>query len=354
MRTKLLYFFIFFAGLVACSKRDNRVPNLQLTNDTILPYTSVLNQGRTQSCWAYAMVSFIESDWLTDHQDTVRVSAMYNVRNKYMRQFEQFYETDGEEEIRGGGLGHSLIQVWKEKGAIPSVCYPGIQSGEKYPDHRELMKELKKLARKAVRENEYSYYAQKAEELLDKVIGEVPDTFVYQEVTYTPQSFADTICPHIDDYVEVTSFTHHPFYSWFVLDVPDNWERALYYNLPIDELEACVRKSIFEGRTVVWDGDTSEDTFYPNEGLAVYTQSSDWQLARQKAYESLETTDDHMMHIVGMAHDEQGKTYYLMKNSWGKRGPYQGLLYVSEDYFRSKTVSIILRKEFVQFGKHGL
>ena len=349
MNRNFLFIIILLVHFCGCSSKDGRTFTLQLINDTILPYTPVMNQGRTQTCWAYAMTSLIESDWLTDNnKDTVQLSVMYTVRNKYMKQFEHYYRISGKEEIRGGGLGHSLLDVWKEKGTVPLVCYAGKKSDTNYHDHRDLLKKIRRLARKAVKENNYSYYFQKAEELLDEVLGEVPDTFDYQGIVYTPQSFAAAICPNVDDYMEVTSFTHHPFHSWFALEVPDNWEHAAFYNLPISELEASVRKSIYDGRTVVWDGDISEKSFYPKEGVAVFEQLTDWQLERQKAYENLETTDDHMMHIVGMAHDEQGKVYYLMKNSWGKRGPYHGLLYMSEDYFRAKTISVILRKEFIQ------
>jgi len=144
--------------------------------------------------------------------------------------------------------------------------------------------------------------------------------------------------------VQLTSFTHHPFYTPFILEVPDNWEHQCYFNLPLDELEQVVRRALSAGKTVAWHGDVSEDTFSPRQGMALWTQHPVTQEMRQHEFERFLTTDDHMMHLIGTAHDEAGRFYYLLKNSYGRYGAYAGLLYMSEDYFRAKTVSVLLRK----------
>ena len=330
--------------LSACSAdKKNAELNLTFTNEILLPHTPARNQGRTQTCWAYTMASMFESDYLMRTGDTVRLSVMYAVRQKYMKQFEQYYYSKGHNQIRGGSLGHSFLWVLKEKGAMPDEAYKGYLPGAKYHDHRALLKKLKNMAEEAVDKKDLQTYQAKAESLLDECMGAVPEHFTFRGIEYTPRSFADSIGLKADDYVELTSFTHHPYHRSFILEVPDNWEHASFYNVSIDSLEACVQDALHQGQTVAWDGDISEEGFSHQLGVAVHTQSSVTQTMRQQAFEAFKTTDDHMMHIVGLAHDEYGRRYYILKNSWGRRNPYQGLVYMSQDYFRVKTVSICIK-----------
>lgn len=331
-----------FLCLVGCSSDKETFTELNFTNEILLPHTSVRNQGRTQTCWAYTMASMLESDLLTQRTDTIRLSVMYAVRQKYMRQFEAYYYSKGREEIRGGSLGHTFLNVLEQEGAVPLEVYKGYKQGVKYHDHQSLLKELRNLAEKAVDQKNLFIYKQKAEELLDTYMGKVPERFIYRCQEYTPSSFADSLGLHPDYYIELTSFSHHPFYSWNILEVPDNWEHALYYNVPIDSMETYVNRTLRKGRTVAWDGDISEKEFMPRAGVALYPDSLVTQETRQQEFEQFKTTDDHMMHIIGIAHDESGKFYYILKNSWGKIGPYKGLLYMSREYFRAKTVSIVV------------
>lgn len=338
----IVYILGFLLCLTACSssKEENFVFNF--TNEILLPYTPVRNQGRTQTCWAYTMASMLESNRLSEGGDTVRLSVMYAVRQKYMKQFELYYYSKGTEEIRGGGLGHSFLWVLKDQGAMPDEAYVGYQPGAKYHDHRDLLKQLRSLAEKAVDTKDLHTYRKKAEALLDQCMGVVPERFLYNGIEYTPQSFADSLDFHAEDYVELTSFIHHPFGESFVLEVPDNWEHAPFYNVPIDSMEAYVQRAIRNGQTVAWDGDISEKSFLARSGVAIYSDSLVTQQERQEGFEKFETTDDHMMHIVGTAYDKEGKFYYILKNSWGRVGPYEGLIYMSQDYFRAKTISVVL------------
>lgn len=342
MRKGFLFLGVLVLGLSACSTKTETPVSIDFEHDVLLPYTSVRNQGRTQTCWAYTMASMLESDLLTVRPDTVRLSVMYAVRQKYMRQFEAYYYSKGREEIRGGSLGHTFLNGLKVEGVVPQEVYKGVQETGKHPDHRSLLKELRESAEKAVKQKNLPVYKQKAEELLDTYMGKVPERFIYQGQEYTPLSFADSLDLEPDRYMELTSFSHHPFYSWNVLEVPDNWEHALYYNVPIDSMETYVNRTLRNGRTVAWDGDISEEGFMPRSGVALYPDSLVTQETRQQEFEQFETTDDHMMHIIGMAHDESGNSYYILKNSWGKIGPYKGLLYMSREYFRAKTVSVVV------------
>lgn len=342
MKVLKIYVFASVFFLPACSTEKSTDLNFTFTNETLLPHTPARNQGRTQTCWAYTMASMLESDYLSRSDDTIRLSVMYAVRQKYMKQFDQYYYSKGHDEIRGGGLGHSFLWVLREKGAMPDEAYKGYLPGVKYHDHRVLLKALRALAEEAVDERNLHTYRNKAEALLDECMGPVPERFVFEGKEYTPRSFADSFGFVSDDYVELTSFTHHPFGRPFILEVPDNWEHASFHNIPIDSLETCVRSALCSGHTVAWDGDTSEKGFLARSGVAIYADTLVSQQERQEGFELFETTDDHMMHIVGTAYDKEGKLYYVLKNSWGRIGPYEGLIYMSQEYFRAKTISVVL------------
>lgn len=283
----------------------------------------------------------------TRSEDTLRLSPMYVVRQKYLDQFEAYYYSQGGEKIRGGSLGHTFLRVWREDGLMPLEAYRGVGQGIKRYDHGRLLKELKHLANKAVDSRDLPRYRTEVVALLDREMGAVPQTFLYKGKEYTPRSFADSLKLDPEDYVELTSFTHHPFHTSFILEVPDNWEHAPYYNLPLNELEEVVRQALANGYTVAWDGDVSEDGCDPWLGVAVWPRHPVTQADRQQDFEQYTTTDDHMMHIVGTARDEDGRFYYLLKNSYGRYGRHAGMLYMSADYFRAKTISVMLHRDAI-------
>ena len=308
-------------SLMACApKGQNAVEAHTFSVDTVYAHTRPLSQGRTSTCWAFASASLMESEWMNVRsEDTLRLSPMYVVRQKYLDQFEAYYYSQGGEEIRGGSLGHTFLRVWR-----------------------------KRLANEAVDSRDLPHYRAEVVALLDREMGAVPQTFLYKGKEYTPRSFADSLGLDPENYVELTSFTHHPFHTSFVLEVPDNWEHAPYYNLPLDELEEVVRQALANGFTVAWDGDVSEETYSAKAGLAEWPQHPVSQEMRQQGFEQYVTTDDHMMHIVGTARDEKGGFYYVLKNSYGRYGAYEGMLYMSEDYFRAKTLSVMLNRKAFQ------
>lgn len=324
------------------------------TLDVLCSHTTPLNQGRTSACWAFASASLVETEWLEKEGDTLRISPMYMLYQKYLDQFDAYCDSRGKAEITDGSLGHTFLRIWREDGLMPLEVYEGVGKGKQEYNHDYLMQELRCLARKAVRSHRWKYYRKKVIALLNREIGPVPRTFRFRGQKYTPHSFADSLGIKAGDYVELTSFTHAPFYSDFVLDVPDNWEHCPYYNLPLDELEAMVRRALTLGYTVVWDGDVTEEGYDTEEGVAEWKQTPLTPEERQKQFERHDTTDDHMMHIIGMAHDERGKIYFVMKNSYGITGAHHGWMYMSEEYFRAKTVAVMLNRKCLELIRHRL
>lgn len=354
MKTIPAIIFVCSLLLIGCSTENKETTvNISFKNEMYVPYTPVRNQGSTQSCWAYTMSSLVESERLISHKDTVSLSVMYILRHKYLEHFYSHYYSKGKDIVRGGSLGHTYLSLYDKMGAIPDSIYRGIKGGVKRHDHKKLVKNLKLLANKAVKEKDLQKYVLKAENLLDETLGKIPATFIYKGQTYTPVSFADTLGFNPHNYIELTSFTHHPFYEWFVMEVPDNWEHEKFYNIPVVELEKITRDVLENGRSVAWDGDISEKGFNPREGVATFPASDVSQEMRQMEFDTFATTDDHMMHIIGTADGSDGKFYYILKNSWGKVGPYKGLLYMSEDYFRAKTISVVVPKEHINLQGNG-
>lgn len=320
------------------------------TIDVICAHTAPLNQGKTSACWAFASASLLETEWLNEKKgDTLRLSPMYVLRQKYLAQFDACCRSHGKSAITDGSLGHTFLQVWSTKGLMPLEAYDGLGKGEEDYDHTYLLQELRRLAQKAVKSGHPGRYRRKAVALLNQEMGPVARTFFYRGQKYTPYSFADSLNLSATDYVELTSFVRYPFYSSFVLDVPDNWERASYYNLPLDTLVEVVCRALYHGYTAVWDGDVSEEGYDAEEGVAEWLAAPLTPEERQKCFDCHETTDDHMMHIIGIAHDEKGKLYFVMKNSYGDTGSQKGLLYMSQAYFKAKTIAIMLNRKCLDF-----
>lgn len=214
---KLLPLLCLSLALSACSRTEKRLEAHVFVPDAVCAHTPALNQGRTSTCWTYASASLLESDWLAGHPgDTVRLSPMYMVRQKYLNQLDAYYYSCGREEIRNGGLGHSFLRVLEEDGVLPLEAYRGRRQGSKRHDHGALLKQLKKLAEEAVKHCDLPGYRKRAVALLDEQMGAVPDSFLYRGRSYTARSFADSLRFKAEDYVQLTSFTHHPFIPLYI------------------------------------------------------------------------------------------------------------------------------------------
>lgn len=325
----------------------------------------VEDQCATGTCWSFATISFLEAEVMRNGNKHVDLSEMFNVRMTYPMKAESYLRYQGKQQFGPGGLSHDVISVVKNFGLMPEAAYVGIGYNKERHDHGTLDAILegtvKTILDKKLNENNTDWsYAVNG--ILDAYLGKVPDTFNYEGKSYTPIQFRDAMKINADDYISLTSFSHHPFYSQFVLEVPDNWAKGSYYNLPIDELQQVVDNAINNEYTIAWDADVSEKGFSFTNGMAivpdekvtkeemfkkVITEKVIDQKNRQQAFDSFETTDDHLMHITGMAKDQNGNVYYITKNSWGANNPYKGYQYVSSSYMRYKTVGIVVHKNAI-------
>ncbi len=314
-----------------------------------LKATSVKNQARTSTCWCFATTSFIESELMRMGKGEYDLSEMYIVRQNYIDKLEDNFLKEGKGNINEGGLSHDWMRVFIESGIVPDKVYDGLNYGSPTHNHAELQRFIHAIAAVPLqRKNESPEYHKIVDAVLDTYLGKIPESFIYEGTDYTPLTFARSLGINPADYVEITSFTHFPFYSQGVLDVPDNWVKEKFYNVPIDQLIEIMDYSLNNGYTVNWDGDTSEKGFSHANGVAVVPDDYVSQEMRQVGFENFSTTDDHLMHITGISKDQNGMKYYITKNSWGtNRNEYGGYLNMSENYVRAKTLFIMVNKNAI-------
>jgi len=327
-----------------------------------LKATSVKNQAMTGTCWCFATTSLVESEEIRKENKEIDLSEMFTVRNMYIEKAKNYILRNGRAQFGEGGLGHDEIRAVASYGAVPLNVYTGLLNGATNYDHQILFSALQKyldsvLRKKPISDNWLEGYTK----ILDENFGAPPKEFSYNGKTYTPVSFAKEVLNfNADDYVSLTSFTHEPYYKSFVLQVPDNYANGSFYNLPLNELIEAVKYAIDKGYTVAWDTDVSNKGFLQGMGLALnldnstsYTrdqinpdikESNSDATVRQQLYENLTTQDDHLMHITGVEKSKSGKTFFMVKNSWGIVGPFDGYINVSEAYFAINTLSIVVPK----------
>ncbi|MDL2213165.1 hypothetical protein LJC29_04275 [Bacteroides sp. OttesenSCG-928-N06] len=339
--------FLSFICLSGCNQQKKSVafPDYTFTVDTIYPATPARSQGRSSNCWAYAVTSLFETEAMMAG-DTVYLSPEYIVRYKYLMQFDRYCQTRGEEQICTGGLGHNAVNAFRRYGIVPLEEYDSYRQAR--PDYRHLIKSIRRLARKAVKnEPDKKYFQHELVSLLNARMGMAPRSFSFRNKTFTPHTFAAQLPAHNNEYIELTSFSNHPYHTYCELNVPDNWEHQPFYNLPLNQWIDTMVNALRQGYTFAWHGDVSEPGFSVWKGVAFCTPETivneDTRLA---AFLSGETSDDHMMHIVGLAHNQHGERFFIAKNSYGEIGPFKGYVYLSEEYVRMKTLSILINKEF--------
>ena len=328
-----------------------------------LKCTDIKNQQKTGTCWSFATASFLESELARMGGELVDLSEMYVVRGIYNDKAMNYMLRQGKANFSQGSLSHDLMRMIKKVGIMPQSAYDGKINEADPHDHGEMEVGLKGFldgvrSRKRLSSNWKSAF----NGILDAYMGALPETFQVDGQTYTPQEYAASFGIDTDEYVSITSFTHHPFDEKFILEIPDNYSNGSYYNVPIHELVNAIDVALSKGYSVAWDGDVSEEGFSSREGLAILpleggdhifnepvAEVSATQAYRQALFENYATTDDHLMHIVGSAKDQNGTKYYIIKNSWGKRGPYSGYLYMSETYVKMKTIAIMLHESALTF-----
>ncbi|MCH5311060.1 MAG: cysteine protease [Prevotella sp.] len=331
---------LLLPSVLSCS--DKVAFDGQFTIDHLNKYTPVKDQGRNQICWIYATLSAIETTHLS-LGDSVHLSPYFPLRNYLWEQARQYWSDKDEASFTSRSTALTAIRLLQQYGAMP---YDSYHRGEKV-NINVLTDKTSLLAKHSQPlSKDFDAYSRKISDGIDDALG-YPSHHVFMfGMEYTPHEFARSVCAP-DEYVGYTSFLHHPFYESFALEVPDNIDGSEYYNIPIDELTDMVCNAVIQGYGVCWEGDISEPGFSFGQGFAVVTdeaEPSNVQEQRQKEFNKHKTTDDHCMAIVGLAHDDSGKQYLIMKNSWGKDNPYDGLMYMSIDYFKLKTIAVVMPK----------
>ena len=380
MKTKVLALTLALSGVAALYAQES---GYQFTDVVTQKVTSVKNQASTGTCWCFATGSFMEAELIRMGKGEHDLSEMFIVRQKYLNQLEDNYLRAGKGNVSQGSLAHTWKNAFEQVGIVPEEVYGGINYDSERHNHSELAKYVAALATTSVGLKKRSpEYNKLVDNLFDTYLGKLPATFTYQGKEYTPLTFAKSLGLNMEDYIELTSFTHKPYYVKFSPEVPDNWENQLMYNVPLDEMMEATDNALTNGFTVCWDGDVSEKGFSFKNGVAINPEVSkvdDYATTdrarfekmdekerleevykftqpypevvvtpqvRQEGYEAFVTTDDHLMHLTGITKDQNGTKYYITKNSWGtERNKFGGYLNMSESYVRAKTVYVMMHKD---------
>ena len=368
-------------------KKQKEAPEgYQFTIEKSIPATPVKDQHRSGTCWSFAATSFIESELLRRGKGEYDLSEMYFVRKAFELKAEKYVRLHGKINFGSGGLAMDVMHIWNEYGMVPDVAYDGLTTGDSLPVHGEMDAVLKGYLDQVITNRNRTLtpvWKEGFNGILDAYLGADPVEFGYQGKTYTPKSFGGGLGLDPDDYVAIGSYTHHPFYEDFILEIPDNWIWGTIENIPLNELMDLLDNALENGYTVCWDADVGEKGYDWKRGVALLPsmeiedlsglERARWdelseqeqqdlfydfstpkkekvitQENRQEAFDNYQTTDDHLMHITGTATDQQGNKYYQVKNSWGTGNHiYKGYHFISEAYMQAKTIFFMVHKDAV-------
>ncbi len=358
----------------------------RFTDTKIIPTTAVKDQSRSGTCWCFSTLSFLESEILRAGGPALHLSEMWIVRHSFMDKAEKYVRMHGTINFAEGGASHDVTAGIKAHGIVPFEVYPGLNYGTEKPDFHELSVVLKAYLDAVVKTGDKSGKALSTawkrgfDAILDEYFGPLPETFTYEGKEYTPETFAAQLPIDLDNYIDISSFTHHPFYTQFIIEVPDNWMWGTVYNVPLDEMMQIIDHALEQGYTVSWGTDVSEKGFSRTKAIGIVpeadtesmsgTEAERWgkltdkekeaalykfdkpgkertitQQMRQTAFDNYETTDDHGMLIMGTATDQAGNRYYKVQNSWNVLPPYDGFWYFSCPFVAYKTTSIMVNKQ---------
>lgn len=376
--------FLIFALTASAEKKktkEKEKDGYHFTDLKRLPTTSVKSQDRAGTCWSWSTISFLESEMMRLGKDSVSLSPLFVVWNTYNGKADKYVRMHGKVNFGQGGASADVTWAIKNYGIVPLSVYSGLNYGEDVHVHGELDDVLKGYVDAIVKNSNKKLstaWKRGYDAVLDAYLGAKPEKFTWKGKEYTPQTFTKEVTGlNMDDYISLTSFTHHPFYEQFALEVPDNWIGEMSYNIPLDEMMDVLDKAIDKGYSFAWGSDVSEKGF-ARKGLAVVPEIDTKEMSdaeiekwvkmpqkdkdaellkrpgkekeitqelRQQEFDNYLTTDDHGMHIIGKAVDQLGHKYFIVKNSWGKYGDYEGYLYASYPFVAYKTTSVMIHKD---------
>jgi bleomycin hydrolase len=355
--------------LVTTMAANSQETGYTFTMKKELACTPVKNQNASSTCWCFSGISMFESELLRMGKKPFDLSEMYIVRHTYEKKAVMYTRMHGSSTFAGGGEYGDLLSGCREVGLVPDAAYPGLNYGEVKHNHNEMDGALKGFMDAVIKSPKLTtaWFAG-LNGILDAYLGKIPESFEYEGKTYTPASFMKEIGINPDDYVLLSSFNHHPYYKQFVIEIPDNWAAGSVYNLPLDDFMQVIDNSVSTGYTVAWASDMSDKGFSMKNGVAIIPEKN-WsdmnedelakiftgphpekvitQELRQKEFDNFTTTDDHGMHIVGLATDQAGNSFYKVKNSWGIVGKYDGFIFVSKPFVMLRTTNIMVNKNAI-------
>jgi len=393
MKKITLHFFLIVftlsltTDIILAQEEETKEPSsykftIKIENDE----SPVKNQYKSGTCWSFSSLAFIESELLRMGKEEYDLSEMYIVRQTYSEKAQKYVRFHGEFNFSGGGAFHDVLHVIKEYGIVPEEVYDGKVIGEQNHIHGELDAVTRGYIDAVIKNKNKKLtpvWYQGFEGILDAYLGDCPESFTYDGKEYTPRSFADELEINTEDYIEIGSYTHHPYYEKFILEIPDNWMLDKVYNVPLDEMMEIIDYALENGFTIGWGSDVSEKGFSWKDGVAIVpdeeltdlsgSEKEKWekltkdekkkalysfdgpvkekiitQEMRQQEFDNYSTTDDHGMQITGIAEDQDGNKFYKVKNSWGTTDHiYDGYFYASDAFVRLKTIDIMVHKDAI-------
>jgi bleomycin hydrolase len=348
---KLLILLTSVISLQAVAQPVNTSKN-EITLTKLNKSTGMKDQFMSSTCWSFASNSFLESELIKAGTGDFDLSEMFFARYSYINKIKQHLATKGKSYFTPGGQFHDVLKVIREHGIIPEEAYSGKARKETHHDHGELDTLMKYKMQELLSQGKSFLSVSDLEsinKILDNYLGPVPQTFVYNNKSYTAKSFAtDLLKFNPDDYVEITSYTHHPFYASFILEDKYNWSYDKYFNVPLSDFTRITDAALENGYTICWDGDVTETGFRFDKSSATLAEPvANFVMERQSTYEDKSSGLDHMMHIVGSGKDKKNRKWYFLKNSWGDNNNTGGYMWMEEAYFKIKTMAIIVNKKAI-------
>lgn len=384
MKRAILSSAMLFIALSAMAQADSLKPVFTTVKE--IPITSVKNQARSGTCWNYSTLSFFEAEILKKSKKTYDLCEMFICNKNYMDRAIVKVRMHGDAQFSQGGSAYDVLAVMKNYGICPeeAMPLPGTMYGDTLNNFNQFFEVMEPYVNAVAHSSAKTLnpaWKNGLQGILDAYLGKCPEEFTYEGKKYTPKSFAESLGLDFDDYVSITSFTHYPFYTEFPVEVQDNWRQPGSWNLPIEEVEKVIDNAIEQGYTIAWGGDVSEDGF-TRQGLALLydaenadqtgsdmahwlklsatekmnkikelgvnlVESEVTQEKRQEEYDNWTLTDDHGMLIYGIAKDQTGREYYMVKNSWGVTGEYEGTWYMSKNFILAKLMDFMINKNAI-------